>query len=251
MLKSALKDAALWERLSREPLFIGLDYDGTLTPIVARPEDALLGPEMRAILARVIARWPLALVSGRDLSDLKRFVQLDGLLYAGSHGFDMALPPGSPEPPAPGVSYLESLDEAEARLRAALAPVPGTRVERKRYAIAAHYRQAGAAAATAVQFAVEAARLPGLRVTDAKMVLELRPAVDWHKGAAFRWLQQAFAPHTLPIFVGDDATDEDAFRDLPENGVGILVAELERPTAARWRLDDVAAVQAFLERLAG
>lgn len=251
MLKGALDDAELWERLGREPLFLGLDYDGTLTPIVERPEDALLAPEMRATLARVIARWPLALVSGRDLADLRRFVQLDGLLYAGSHGFDMALPPGSPEPPAPGVSYLPNLDEAEALLRAALAPLPGTRVERKRYAIAAHYRQAGADAAPAVQFAVETARRPGLKVTDAKMVLELRPAIDWHKGAAFRWLQQAFAPASLPLFIGDDATDEDAFRALPPEGVGILVAEQERPTAARWRLDDVDAVRRFLERLAG
>ena len=251
MLKSALDDAALWEQLRREPLFIGLDYDGTLTPIVERPEDALLAPEMRATLARVIARWPLALVSGRDLADLRRFVQLDGLLYAGSHGFDIALPPGSPEPPAPGISYLPNLDEAEAALRAQLASLAGTQVERKRYAIAAHYRQAGAAMAPAVQFAVEAARRPGLKVTDAKMVLELRPAVDWHKGAAFRWLQQAFAPKSLPIFIGDDATDEDAFRALPPHGVGVLVAERERPTAARWRLDDVEGVRSFLDRLVG
>lgn len=250
MLKDALRDAALWTRLAQEPLFLGLDYDGTLTPIVERPEDALLAPEMRAALARVLARWPLALVSGRDLADLRRFVDLDGLLYAGSHGFDMALPPGSPEPPAPGVSYLPALDEAEAQLRAGLAPVAGTKVERKRYAIAAHYRQAGADAAPSVQFAVEAARRPGLKVTDAKMVLELRPAVDWHKGAAFHWLQQAFAPRATPIFIGDDATDEDAFRALPPHGVGVLVAERERPTAARWRLDDVDGVRSFLERLA-
>ena len=245
MLKGALDDAALWERLRREPLFIGLDYDGTLTPIVDRPEDALLAPEMRETLAQVIARGPLALVSGRDLADLRRFVQLDGLLYAGSHGFDMALPPGSPEPPVPGVSYLGNLDEAETLLRAALAPIPGTRVERKRYAIAAHYRQAGVDAAPAVQFAVEAARRPGLKVTDAKMVLELRPAVDWHKGAAFRWLQQALAPRTLPIFIGDDATDEDAFRALPA-GITARVGEGKVPTAARYALASPAEVYSFL-----
>jgi len=251
VLPSALDDRRLWTLLARRPLFVGLDYDGTLAPIVTRPEDAHLPAATRAALARLISRTPVALVSGRDLRDLLGFVELPGLLYAGSHGFEMALPPGAPEPPQPGIAYLPALDEAEAALRLHLAAVPGAHVERKRFAIAAHYREAGDAAAPAVQWAVDAARRPGLQVSDAKMVLELRPAVDWHKGAAFRWLHRTFRPEARALFIGDDATDEDAFEALPRGGVGVLVATEERPTAARWRLDDTDAVRRFLERLAG
>lgn len=249
-MKDALADRGLWESLRDRPLFIGLDYDGTLTPIVDRPDDARLAPEMREAMARLAARHPLAVVSGRDLADLRQRIGLDSILYAGSHGFDIAAPPGGPTPPAPGASYLPALDAAEAALRQALAEIPGTQVERKRFSVAAHYRQAGASQEAVVRRAVEAARQPGLRLGLGKMVFELRPDVDWHKGAAFRWLHGAVAQAALPIFVGDDVTDEDAFRALPEDGVGVLVAAEARPSAARWRLADVAATQRFLERLA-
>lgn len=249
-LRDALSDQELWERLRARPLLVGLDYDGTLSLIVERPEDAHLAPGMRAALERVAARHPLAVVSGRDLADLRRRVGVEGAFYAGSHGFEIATPPGAPAAPSPGAPFLPALDAAEAALRRALAAIPGTQVERKRYAIAAHYRRAGAEQEPAVRTAVEAARQPGLRLGAGKMVFELRPDVDWHKGAAFRWLRDAVARDALPMFVGDDVTDEDAFRLLRDEGVGVLVASVERPTAARWRLADLAAVRLFLERLA-
>jgi trehalose-phosphatase len=94
------------------------------------------------------------------------------------------------------------------------------------------------------------ARHPALRKSQGKKVFQLQPARDWHKGKALLWLLDATGQQgAVPIYLGDDATDEDAFAVLVERGLGILVAELPRPTAARYALQNPFEVEAFLERL--
>src|SRR2546428_13703279 len=115
-----------------------LDYDGTLTPIVAHPQDAWLSDSMRQVLRELAARAPVAILSGRDLDDVRRRVDLDGIVYAGCHGFDIAGPRGLRR--QLGAEYLPELDTAERELHEALDGIPGVRVERKRRSIAAHYR---------------------------------------------------------------------------------------------------------------
>src|SRR5947209_18238321 len=114
-----------------------LDYDGTLTPIVSQPENAWLSDSMRQTLRELAARAPVAILSGRDLDDVRRRVNLDGIVYAGSHGFDIAGPRGLRKQVA--TEFLPNLDIAEKELHEALDGIPGARVERKHFSIAVHY----------------------------------------------------------------------------------------------------------------
>lgn len=233
-----------------------LDYDGTLTPIVARPEQARLAPETRTALEAAVALGaPVAVVSGRDLDDIRRLVNLPGLVYVGSHGFDIAGPGGLYLRHPGALALLPELDAAEAALVARLAGVPGVQLERKRFSLAVHYRRVPApqAALVAAAVAVEAAARPRLRRTAGKMVFELRPALDWHKGRAVEWLLEALGregPAVLPLYLGDDLTDEDAFRALQMRGLGVVVREgRPRSTFARYALESPLEVRRFLQAL--
>lgn len=238
--------------LDRRPALF-LDYDGTLTPIVERPEDARLSEEMRTALRAAAQTMPVAVVSGRDLADVRSLVGLADIIYAGSHGFDIQGPDLSLELPE-GVDALDDLDRAAADLSSRLASIPGARVERKRFAIAVHYRQVSEEDAERVQSAVARtdSAFPRLRRTGGKKVFELRPDIDWDKGRAVRWLLSELgldSPDVLPIYIGDDETDEDAFRALGDQGIGILVAERPQPSAADYRLADTTRVAELLRHL--
>src|SRR6266478_6912157 len=115
-----------------------LDYDGTLTPIVSQPEDAWLSDSMRQTLRELAARAPVAILSGRDLDNVQRRVNVNGIVYAVSHGFDIAGPRGLRKQVA--TEFLPKLDMVEKELHEALDEIPGARVERKHFSIAAHYR---------------------------------------------------------------------------------------------------------------
>src|SRR6059036_3220295 len=111
-----------------------LDYDGTLTPIVSQPEDAWLSDSMQQTLRELARQAPVAILSGRDLDDVRRRVNLDGIVYAGSHGFDIAGPGGLCR--QLGAEYLSILDTSEKELRQALDEIPGAQLERKRFSVA-------------------------------------------------------------------------------------------------------------------
>src|SRR6201993_2101251 len=118
-------------------LAVFLDYDGTLTPIVSQPEGAWLSDSMRQTLRELAARAPVvAILSGRDLDDVGRRVNIDSIVYAGSHGFDIAGPRGLRRQMA--LEFLPDLDVVEKELHEALDKIPGVQVERKRFSIAAH-----------------------------------------------------------------------------------------------------------------
>lgn len=227
-----------------------VDYDGTLTPIVAHPDLAVPSPEVTGVLAALARRMPVAVISGRDRADLERRVGIAGLIYVGSHGLDIGLAGA----PAPAEDFRPAIDAAEAGLRATLADLPGALVERKALSVAAHWRQVDPARAATVREAVArvlAGHAPRLTATPGKMVLEIRPALDWGKGHAVLWLLGRLGPGRVPLFLGDDITDEDAFAALSGRGIGIVVANPaeRRPTGAIFRLSDPAAVLAFLKRL--
>lgn len=250
-LPSALSDPALADRLANNAVAVFLDYDGVLSPIVERPEDAVLDPTTRRALVRLAARVPVAIVSGRDLADVRGMVDVDGLVYAGSHGWDIEGLDAEVEPR--GEDYLAALQAAEHDLGGRVADIAGARVERKRYAIAVHYRQVADADVPALERVVRAvaAEHPDLRVTGGKRIFELRPDVEWNKGTAVTWLLEQLVLERgglVPIYIGDDETDEDAFRALTDSGVGIIV-EPETPTAASHMLADTRQVQQFLEWL--
>ncbi|TWA86776.1 trehalose 6-phosphate phosphatase [Azospirillum brasilense] len=234
-----------------------LDYDGTLTPIVERPDLAILNDSVRAVIRRLAGLCPVAVVSGRDLDDVARHVGIDNLIYAGSHGFDIRGPGLRTQI---GEEYLGDLDAAEADLGRRLNGVEGALVERKRFAIAIHTRRVAAERKAPVGDVVRevAAAFPNLRVTGGKEIHELRPNVPWDKGKAVLSLLDTLdlaGPETLPLYLGDDETDEDAFRALAARGegcgAGIRVMDPPAPSAAAWSLKDPAEAGAFLDRLAG
>jgi alpha,alpha-trehalase len=258
---SALPDARerigeIVARLADKRGAVFLDYDGTLTPIVARPELAVLTDEMRDVLRRLAAVSTLAIVSGRDRADVARLVGIDALIYAGSHGFDITGPDGLAKQNEHAIAAVPALQAAGDRLDAALGDIDGALVERKAFAIAVHYRQVAEGDVADVRRTVEAvaAEHPELRQTGGKMILELRPRVHWDKGSAVLWLLEALGmdgDDVLPIYLGDDDTDEDAFAALAWRGIGILVSDTERPTAAQYMLSDTDAAGRFLHDLLG
>jgi len=241
-------------RLGERKPAIFLDYDGTLTPIVERPELAVLDEDMRASLAE-LSRWlPVAIISGRDRADVESLVGLPNLVYAGSHGFDIAGPGGLKREYEAAADFVPALEEAAKRLRAAAGGIEGVLIEPKRYAIAVHYRLVADSEIAAVERAFESvlAGIGSLRRTAGKKVFELRPNLAWDKGKAVSWLLAELGldhPGILPVYIGDDETDEDAFAALAGRGIGILVADRPQNTLAQYRLGSPQAVGEFLRRL--
>ena len=254
-LPSALTCAAdIARRIGGTPLAVFLDYDGTLTPIVARPELATLPEAMAGVLRALAARCPVAILSGRDLADLQQMVTLDGVVYAGSHGFDVDAPEELGGRFRRGGDFAGVLAAARARLKEAVAPIAGAWVEDKAFAVTLHFRQVAPEDVPAVEaaFAGVAEAFPDLRRTGGKKVLELRPNVEWDKGRALQMLLERIdrsGPH-VPLFVGDDETDEDAFRAVAGSGIGIRVGDPHVASAAEYFLADTDEVGTFLERLA-
>jgi trehalose-phosphatase len=251
MIPSALEHVQEIAR-SGDRLAVFLDYDGTLTPIVSQPEEAWLSDSMRQTLRSLTARVPVAILSGRDLDDVRGRVHVDGIVYAGSHGFDIAGAGGLRR--ELGAAYLPVLDTAETELREALDEIPGSQLERKHFSVAAHYRNVNENDALRVALAVDtvAAKHRELRRIDEKKVYELLPDIDWNKGKAVLWLLETLGlegRNTLPIYIGDDRTDEDAFRALEKRGVAILVSEQPQATAARYSLKNSDEVECFLRAL--
>jgi trehalose-phosphatase len=251
MIPSALEHVQQIAR-SGDRLAVFLDYDGTLAPIVSHPEDAWLSESMRQVLRSLAARLPVAILSGRDLDDVRGRVLVDGIVYAGSHGFDIAGGGGLRR--ELGAAYLPVLDAAEGELREALDEIPDAQLERKHFSVAAHYRNVNENDASKVALAVDAvaARHGELRRIDGKKVYELLPDIDWNKGKAVLWLLETLElerGNALPIFIGDDRTDEDAFRAIGKCGVAILVSEQPLATAASYRLNNSEEVECFLREL--
>jgi alpha,alpha-trehalase len=245
--------AEIRARLAGKRASVFLDYDGTLTPIVARPDLALLSTEMRAVLRALALRCSVAVISGRDLADVQRLVGLDGIVYAGSHGFDISGPGGLRIEHEQGAAFTAAVNRAAERLRPALAQIKGALVEPKRFAVAVHYRQVAEAEMPRVEAIVDGVleAVPELRKAHGKKVFELRPRFDWDKGKAVKWLLKALGQTSaeyLPFYLGDDVTDEDAFQALSDTGVTIFVGVPER-TAARYVLADVKEVGVFLTEL--
>lgn len=244
----------LGDRLATRELVVLLDYDGTLTPIVEDPGAAVMADDMRDMVSRLADRHTVAIISGRDLDELRRLVGVESAYYAGSHGFDLAGPGDWRRRPGQGEAFLPDLDAAEEALRERLAGIAGHQVERKSFAIAVHHRNVADADLGPLERVVDQviAAHDRLRKGRGKKVLQVQPDTPWDKGRAVQWLLRHLAldgPEVLPIYIGDDRTDEDAFRALAGRGLGIAVRDGERNTSADYSLSDPAQVRRFLDYL--
>jgi len=261
-------------RLLGKRLVIFLDYDGTLTPIVSNPEEAFMSASMRATVDKLSAAKKVAIISGRGRERVKDFVQLPSLYYAGSHGHDISGPGGLRHRIAEDA--LPALASARESLRAQLASIPGAAVEDNEFSVSVHWRNTPVERRAEVENVTrrEVERWHDLKYTQGKCVYEVRPELPgapvWNKGEAVRYLLDHLlsdAAHTqqtddgdeesdvVPIYIGDDLTDEDAFAVLHElGGLSFLVAgrgESERPreTYGTHVLADCAEVELLLSAL--
>ncbi|WP_018330270.1 trehalose-phosphatase [Actinomycetospora chiangmaiensis] len=239
-----------------------LDYDGVLTPIVDTPSDAVMTDEMRRIVSDLAKRTNVCVVSGRDRAVVMELMGLDDLVVAGSHGFDIHHPRTGRITHDASTGFEELVEEVTSEVTERAAEIPGTLVEPKHASVALHYRGVDPAEHDRVQHLVDdvlAAHPDQLRVTPGKFVHEIQPKIDWNKGRAVEHLLDVLDLRdaaVLPIYVGDDVTDEDAFNapSIADGGLGVLVIDPAdadaRETAAAAVLPDVEAVGAFLDGLA-
>jgi trehalose 6-phosphate phosphatase len=235
------------------------DFDGTLSEIVENPDSARLVDGAADALTSLSAQCPVAILSGRDLADVRQRIGLPGIWYAGSHGFELTGPDGGHHQNAEAAASTPVLAEAAGALADQLGHIPGVVVEHKRFGVAVHYRNATRDRVGEVAAAVRSAgQRTALRVTTGREVIELRPNVDWDKGKTLRWVLDYIRDNEgpgplVPIYLGDDITDEDAFDAVQDDGIAILVRHSDdgdRATAATYALDDPDRVREFTERLA-
>jgi trehalose-phosphatase len=234
----------------RLPAFF-LDFDGTLAPLVPRPELAELTGEVRDLLTRLAERRHVTVVSGRSLDDLRDRIGLDHLYYAADHGHRISGPPGSQIDFRVGPEDPEEPRRAAEELERGLGDAPGVVIENKEVSVAVHYRLVAEEQRSIVREVVEgvARSFPGLRLTEGKLVYELVPAVIWHKGRAVLWLLdylRSGGADPCPVCLGDDLTDEDMFLATKATGVTVIVGDPERASAASYRLGEPAEVVRFL-----
>jgi trehalose 6-phosphate phosphatase len=244
--------AALGARLAdRDGLLVATDFDGTLAPIAADPAVPTATPAARAALATLADRPDVhvAVVSGRALADLRHRVGLPDVTYVGNHGLELAVDGAVTVHPE-----AERVRPTMQRLARALArrfrAVPGARLEDKGVTLTAHVREVAPddrqPVVDAVAAAANAASHP-LRVVPGKASLELRPRIDWDKGAAVGAIAARLPPTWSTVYLGDDTTDEDVFRTLGPTDAGVFVGTGR--TAAGYRVTGQSDVPAFLDWL--
>jgi trehalose 6-phosphate phosphatase len=252
-----LSDIASIVRIA-DRVFLFLDFDGTLAPIVEDPGAAAMSPRTREQLINLTqkTKFTVAVISGRSLSDLQRRVGLAGVTYGGNHGLEIS---------GPGLSFIEpvaagrtrALQRLSGSLEIRLRPIPGIVVENKGLTASVHYRRAREEDLAGVRRMVAdgmvaeaiASGKDYFQVVQGLEVLEIRPRVAWDKGTAAQWiLRSSGSPDALPVCIGDDATDEDAFSALAA-GITVRVGRTDE-TSAHYQLEYQEAVPEFLAWLA-
>ncbi|XAR62173.1 Trehalose-phosphatase [Bertholletia excelsa] len=248
---------------------IFLDYDGTLSPIVQDPDKAVISDEMRDAVRDVAEYFPTAIVSGRCRSKVSEFVKLSQLYYAGSHGMDIEVPakdtkyrkvsPNGNQSVLfqPATKFLPVIEKVYKILLEKTKSTPGAKVEHNEFCLSVHYRcvdeKRWHTLAELVKSVVN--EYPMLRLTQGRMVFEIRPDIKWDKGNAVEFLLESLgyanSDDVLPIYIGDDRTDEDAFKVLSDRGrgFGILVSKIPKETNASYTLQEPNEVMKFLQRL--
>ncbi|MFH1450250.1 MAG: trehalose-phosphatase [bacterium] len=248
----------LKEDLTNRHIFLFLDYDGTLTPIVESPDKAVISEEARNLL-KGLSTMPgcdVGIISGRALKDIKRMVGLEDIIYAGNHGLEIEVPKIRFESQISPES-LSIMRDVKERLSIGLSGTEGIFVEDKEIILSIHYRLASQSSYLLAKKMIEEIIQPFLvrgkiKVSYGKRVMEIKPPVEWDKGRAVEWIlgQVLKEKPILPIYLGDDVTDEDVFVALKDKGLTIYIGK-PRESQARYYLRDTREVFEFLEKVLG
>ena len=236
-----------------QSLFLFLDYDGTLTPIASRPGLALCPIQARRHLEelRDLPGVSLAILSGRAMDDLREKVAVPGIIYVGNHGLEMVHPDGRHKKSSSPAGTRE-LKRITQKVRSSLGEIPGILFEEKGPILAVHYRNVPRKFLARISQVLESEVKQWRdrwRLASGKMVLEIQPNVDFHKGKAVREILETFpSPGVFPVYLGDDQTDEDAFRALKGRGISVLVGPEGLPSKANFFLRNPDEVHEFLFR---
>lgn len=253
-----------------------LDYDGTLSPIVDQPDRAIMSDAMRSAVRNVAKCFPTAIISGRSRDMVYKLVGLTELYYAGSHGMDIMGPLSHTESDGhpnyirstdqegkelklfqPAREFIPMIDEVFKTLVENTKDIKGAKVDNHKFCASVHYRNVEEKNWPTVAQCVHdiLKDYPRLRLTHGRKVLEIRPVIDWNKGKAVEFLLESLGlgdrDDVLPIYIGDDQTDEDAFKVLREGnrGFGILVSSVPKESNAFYSVRDPSEVMKFLKAL--
>ena len=233
-----------------------LDYDGTLTPIVESPELAILSPDMKEILEDLATIHTVAIVSGRLREDVQNLVGIKGIFYAGSHGFDIEGPGGFSMIHQQAKKTIPLISLIIEQLKERLSNINGVLIEEKRFSVAVHYRKVKQL--TDLSFIEETVNdtvqeYAQMRILHGKKVFEILPDIDWDKGKAVRWIMKALGLNwnlTSVFYIGDDTTDENAFRTIITRGTAIIVSDdISKNSTADFQLQSPEKVKDFFEQV--
>lgn len=252
-----------WKKIRRKLkgrfLFLFLDFDGTLAPLAGTPGQAKIAPRTRRLLKDLTAcaGMKVAIISGRAVKDVEAKVKIKNIIYSGNHGLELAGPKIKFKSHIPE-KYFRVLEKIKNDLRQKLEGIPGVLIEEKGPVLAVHYRKVRRKQQPDVKIAfreaVILARVRGkIKTFSGKKVMEIRPVSDWDKGKTVLWLLgrmmfSAGRKSVLPIYLGDDKTDEDAFRVLKKRGITVFVGR-PRVSQAEYYLKNPAEVFKFLRLL--
>ena len=209
----------------RSPYFLFLDYDGTLTPIAESPDKARIADEMRSLILELKKQVPVAIISGRGLENIKEQIGIEDVIYAGNHGseiWDGERIVVSQQ----NAGTVQLLQEFLEKLGEATAHIPGVLIEDKGVTASVHFRQVKTKALAELFelfTKIASAYEKSFRITSGKKVFEIRPFDAWNKGDAVTWIMERMGNGRLPMYIGDDTTDEDAFRAIKEKGISISI----------------------------
>jgi trehalose 6-phosphate phosphatase len=265
-------------------IFLFLDYDGTLAPIAGAPERAVMPQQMRNALKELLVKpgVKIAVVTGRSLRDIKTMVSLKNVIYVGNHGLEIRGTDSSFMVLIPRhiKMFLKGLKEL---FKEELKEIKGLIIEDKEFAIAIHYRNVDEKEILYVRNIIEKRIGQNLirnrlRLEEGKKVFEIRPVVDWNKGDAVSWLlakysieffdrsfktrhiirrissfaritiQQNVKKSIIPIYLGDDITDENGFKAVSDKGISVYIGEHGKSNA-KYYLNNTDEVLLFLKEI--
>ncbi|MDD5072585.1 MAG: trehalose-phosphatase [Candidatus Omnitrophica bacterium] len=251
----------LKEDLRNSRIILFLDYDGTLTSIADTPDRAVLSKEARDILYELSKNrgCKLAVISGRSLKDIKSVVGLKNIIYSGNHGLEIEGPKLKFESVVPS-GFKKIVRKIKLDLLRRLAHIKGVILEDKGCTLSVHYRLVNEDNIHLVKTAFHEAIIYYLvgnkiKINTGKMILEVRPPIEWDKGRSVMWLlaRQVFVSGgdpVLPVYIGDDVTDEDAFSALRKKSLTIFVG-MPKKSKAKYYLKSHKDVLKFLRMVNG